>query len=180
MMKAGIRLISVYIAGFGILLVLTGFGPAVVSDMLPSYYYNKGLTYEQEGRYDRAEKKFQQALRRNPVMAKAHLALGAVYLKTGRIEEAETSLLKVIETLPRAKLWGATYNETLSMTYNNMGVVEEMRAVKAVYRLDLTAAETHRLESRSFYQSALEIDPYNYLAGNNLRQLPGQIKITRN
>lgn len=109
------------------------------------------------------------------MIAKAHLALGAVYLKTGRIEKAETSMVKVIETLPRAQLWGAAYNETLSMAYNNLGVVEEMRAVMAVYRSDLTAAETHRLKSSSFYQNALEIAPYNSLAWNNLQRLPGHI-----
>ena len=174
-MRAGKKSISIYIAGFGILLVLTGFSPAVVSDILPSYYYNRGLAYEQEGRYDRAEKKLQQALRKNPVMSKAHLALGAVYLKTGRIDEAEVSLLKVIGTLPRARSWGSVYSGTLSMAYNNLGVVEEMRAVKAIYRSDLIAAEAHRLESRSLYQSALEIDPHNSLAWDNLRQLPGQI-----
>jgi len=108
-------------------------------------------------------------------MARAHLALGAVYLKTRRIEEAEASLLKVIETLPRARLWGSAYSGTLSMAYNNLGVVEEMRAVKAIYRSDLTAVETHRLESKSLYQSALEIDPHNSLAWDNLRQLPGPI-----
>jgi len=114
-------------------------------------------------------------------MAEAYLALGAIYLKTGRIEEAEASTLRVIETLPRSQLLrGAAYKKTLSMAYNNMGVVEEMRATKAVLNCNLTAAETHRQESSSLYQNALEIDPHNSLAWYNLRQLPGQIKKTRN
>lgn len=169
------KLIGVYTAGFGILMIFAGYSPTA-PDTPPSYYYNKGLTYKQAGRYDRAERQFERALRKNPVMAEAHLALGAVYLKTGRIEEAETSMLKVIETLPRAQLWGAAYNTTLSMAYNNMGVIEEMRAAKAVYRFDLTAAETHTLKTSSLYQNALEFDPHNSLAWYNLRQLPGQIK----
>ncbi len=174
-MIAAKKLLRIYTTGFGILMIFAGYSPPA-SDTPPSYYYNKGLAYEQAGRYDRAERQFKRALRKSPLMAEAHLALGAVYLKTGRIEEAETSLLKVIETLPRSQIRGATYNTTLSMAYNNMGVIEEMRAAKAIYRFDLTAAETHRLKTSSLYQNALEFDPHNSLAWYNLWQLPGQIK----
>ena len=159
----------------GSLMILTGFS-APAPGPSPSHYYNKGLAYEQAGRYDRAEQQFKRAIRVNPTMAEAHLALGAVYLKAGRIDEAEATTLIALVTLPRSQLWGSSYRNTLSMAYNNMGVVEEWRAVREVLEFDLTDAEAHRANAESLYRNALELDPRNSLAWDNLLQLPGPIR----
>ena len=156
-------------------MILTGYSPPAPGPS-PSHYYNKGLAYEQAGRYDRAERQFKRAIRVNPTMAKAHLALGAVYLKAGRIDEAEATIITAIVTLPRSQLWGSSYRSTLSMAYNNMGVVEEWRAVREVLEFELTEAEAHRANAESLYQNALKLDPRNSLALGNLRRLPGRIK----
>ena len=161
--------------GLASLMILTGYSPPAPGPS-PSHYYHKGQAYELAGRYDRAERQFKRAISVDPTMAEAHLALGAVYLKTGRIDEAEATIITAIVTLPRSRLRGRAYRNTLSMAYNNMGVVEEWRAVSEVLEFELTDAEAHRRNAQSHYHNALELDPRNSLARDNLLQLPGRIK----
>jgi len=47
-------------------------------------HYREGTNYLNQGVYDRAERKFKQALEINPNFAHAHCKLGERYLQTGR------------------------------------------------------------------------------------------------
>jgi tetratricopeptide (TPR) repeat protein len=142
------------------------------------YYYNRGLRFDEEENYDRAEEYFQRALKINPSLADAHLALGAIYLKTDELEDAERSILRALETLPRSGLRGPSYKRILSLAYNNLGVVEEKRILLAIARQDFQAAENHLTISRALYVEAMEHDPKNELAFYNWRRLPEQIITT--
>ena len=139
------------------------------------HYFNKGLRFDKESKYERAEDYFQRALRVNPSHADAHLALGAIYLKTGELEEAERSIFRALEALARSGLRGPYYKKNLSLAYNNLGVVEEKRILQAIERQDFIAAESHLTNSRALYQEAMEHDPQNELAFYNWRRLPEQI-----
>jgi tetratricopeptide (TPR) repeat protein len=158
----------------GIVLLSAGYR-LPFTNVSEEHYFSKGLRFDEEENYKRAEDYFKRALKINPSLANAHLALGAIYLKTGELLEAERSLLKAIETLPRSGLRGPSYKRNLSLAYNNLGVVEEKRILQAIERQDFLAAENHLSSSRAFYLEAMEYDPQNELAFYNWRRLPEKI-----
>jgi tetratricopeptide (TPR) repeat protein len=171
-----LRLI-LFLSVIGIVLLSAGYRLPFVKGS-EEHYFNKGLRFDEEENYDRAEEYFQRALKINPSLADAHLALGAIYLKTGELEDAERSILQAIKTLPHSGLRRPSYKRTLSLAYNNLGVLEEKRILRAMARQDFHAAEDHLTSSRAFYMEAMEHDPQNELAFYNWRRLPEQIITT--
>ena len=168
------KILPTCVAGLSVLVLLTGYSPSAPG-AAPSHYYDKGLAYERAGRYDRAERQFKRAIGAHRLMAAAYLALGAVYLREGRLAEAETATTNAIATLPRSGLRGGNYRQALSMAYNNLGVAAERKAALEVLKVDLEAAEGHRREAESLYRNALEINRSNSMARVNLRRLPNQV-----
>lgn len=135
-------------------------------------FFEEGLIFEEEGRLDLARQRFEQALKRNPELARAHLALGAFYLRADQLDRAEASILRVIELLPRTAVRGLEYQQTLSMAYNNLGALEAKRSIQALLMSDHSAAEGHWRASTDYYRRALEVDPSNIYAQENLRRSP--------
>jgi tetratricopeptide (TPR) repeat protein len=167
------RLILFLLAA-GILVLSAGY-PPLLKVGSATYYFEQGLRYDEREDYERAEEFLEQALAKNSNLANAHLALGAIYLKTDRLAEAEQSILQTIHTLPRSGVRGAAYKNILSLAYNNLGVIEEKRVIRALVEQDIAAAESHLASSRAFYLEAMEFDPKNELAFYNWRRLPAQI-----
>jgi tetratricopeptide (TPR) repeat protein len=140
-----------------------------------TFIYSLGLDSEAVGKLGQSEYWLQTALRKDPQFAAAHLALGAIYIKSDRLEEAETSTYKVFETLPAAEVWGKEYGTILSMAYNNLGVIEQYRRGRAIEDGNLAVAINHWKIAAASYDSALEIDPFNALAKENRKQVNQEV-----
>lgn len=167
------RLVLILLA-VGIFVLSAGYTPLFKKDSA-MYYFEQGIRYDEREQYEKAEEFLEQALTINANLANAHLALGAIYLKTDRLLEAEQSTMQTIHTLPRSGVRGAEYKKILSLAYNNLGVIEEKRVIRALAEQDLAAAEDHLASSRAFYLEAMEFDPKNELAFYNWRRLPEKI-----
>ncbi len=166
--------VRAYFWGSVLLLLMTGYSPPDLT-FIPDYYYNLGLEHEKQGAYSKAIKNFEVAARNDPNMAQAHLALGAVYLKSGKYDKSEEATTRAIVTLPRSKVKGGDYKASLSVAYNNLGAIEELRTAAAMMRFEFDLAENHLDKARGYYISAVEVNPANKLASSNLRLLAKQI-----
>jgi Tfp pilus assembly protein PilF len=71
------------------------------SDSRAQKYYNKGISYQQQGKLDRAIASYRKALTFNPDHVQAHINLATAYLQTGRFKEAEQELIYVYALKPR-------------------------------------------------------------------------------
>lgn len=165
------KIIAISILLLGIFLASTGLSPPSRAVRAESYY-QEGLAYEAGGRLELAEQRFKTALKFNPDMADAYLALGAAYLKMERLNLAEENTLRAIGLLPRTSVRGTAYRGALSMAYNNLGAIAAKWSVQALANADQKAAADHWQRSRSYYLAALEIDKENLLAYRNLQQSP--------
>lgn len=79
---------------------------------IPLAYHNRGLTYYNAGRFDKAAEDFDKALALKPDDIDAYCSLGMVYYKLGLPEKAIESFDKAIALKP-----------TYFMAYNNRGLV---------------------------------------------------------
>ncbi|MCH7858443.1 MAG: tetratricopeptide repeat protein [Candidatus Marinimicrobia bacterium] len=150
----------------------TGFATPA-STLSPEAHYQLALDAELQGAFAHAEDQFLAAVLLNPVMAEAYLGLSAVYIRFGRFAKAREALLTVIRTLPDSKLVGPQYRAALSMTYNNLGVVEEFIAEGALQARRLDAVRQHVQLAVGYYQRAVELDPRNAQARVNLHLRKG-------
>ncbi|UCH09599.1 MAG: tetratricopeptide repeat protein [Fidelibacterota bacterium] len=166
--------VILFLLAAGVFVLSAGYTPLLKRDSA-TYYFEQGIRHDEREDYERAEEALRKALTINSNLANAHLALGAVYLKTDRLREAEQSIMQTIHTLPRSGVRGAEYKKILSLAYNNLGVIEEKRIIRALAEQDIPAAESHLASSRAFYLEAMEFDPQNELAFYNWRRLPAQI-----
>jgi lipoprotein NlpI len=64
---------------------------------LADAYYNRGLLYKKQGKFDLAFADFEQIIAINPNYPNAYLGLGLVYLEKEDIEAARTNLQKAQE-----------------------------------------------------------------------------------
>jgi phosphonate transport system substrate-binding protein len=71
---------------------------------LAKIYLDKGDKYFEENELDRAIMEFKKAVRIDPELSEAHLALAEIYIRKDRIEEAIDELLKAAELQPDDKL----------------------------------------------------------------------------
>lgn len=153
----------------GVFLTSVGLSPPSPTVRAESCY-REGLAYEAEGRLELAERRFKAALKYNPDMADAYLALGATYLKMERLHLAEQHTLKAIGLLPRISVREFGYRDALSMAYNNLGAIEAKRSIKALKNGDKATAAGHWEQSQSYYLAALDVDKDNQFAYKNLQQ----------
>ncbi|MFC1583436.1 hypothetical protein ACFL4U_02010 [Candidatus Neomarinimicrobiota bacterium] len=153
----------------GVFLTSVGLSPPSRAVRAESYY-REGLAYETEGRLELAEQRLKAALKFNPDMTDAHLALGATYLKMERLNLAEGHTLRAIGLLPRTSVRSSAYRGTLSMAYNNLGAISAKRSVRALADDAQMAAAGYWQRSQSYYLAALEIDRENLIAHQNLQQ----------
>ena len=105
-MKIAAILISISLAvilAFGSLGFAAGSSSMPASDSRPGVSdYNDGVKLMKKGKYDKAEKKFAAALKKNPKMAEAHNNLGYSLRKQGTSnqKEALSHYNKAIELKP--------------------------------------------------------------------------------
>jgi tetratricopeptide (TPR) repeat protein len=71
------------------------------SDSRAQRYYNKGVSYQQQGKPNRAIDSYRKALSFNPDHVPAHINLATAYLQTGRFKEAEKELIYVYALRPK-------------------------------------------------------------------------------
>jgi tetratricopeptide (TPR) repeat protein len=87
----GLSATTVAIMFFGIQAFAAGSSPKPASDARPGVSeYNSGVKLMKDGKYNKAEKKFKAAVKKNPNMAEAHNNLGYSLRKQGskKYEEA--------------------------------------------------------------------------------------------
>ena len=137
-------------------------------------HYNKGVNLMgQPGQTELAEQQFKLALQKNPELAEAYLNLGAIYLRQGLLEGAESNTGKAISILERTKrtyVEGSTWNQTASIAYLNLGLIEINKALAAELKSDKDLARNHMLMALAPFKRAVDLDPGNLKAKANLER----------
>ena len=122
------------------------------------------------GQMTLAEQKFKLALERNPDLAEAHLNLGKIYLQSGRLDGAQIETEKAVQIFDRTKktiVKGATFEQSLSIAYNNLGAIEAGRVVRVS---DSAQQRLHREAAMTDFRKAVELDPSNAQAKANIQR----------
>jgi tetratricopeptide (TPR) repeat protein len=70
------------------------------SDSKAQRYYNKGVSYQEQGKVEKAIESYKKALNFNPDLMPAHLNLATAYLHLGRFKEAEQKLIYLYALKP--------------------------------------------------------------------------------
>lgn len=133
--------------------------------------YNKGIEAERENKLDLAQQLFEEALKKNPSIAEAHINLGVVHLKKKNAELAwqETSLgLELIEKSKKTIVVGGLWQHQAALGYNNLAKIAFNRALEANKNSDSTGRQQHYDHALSLLKKALELDPENELVLRNL------------
>jgi tetratricopeptide (TPR) repeat protein len=141
--------------------------------------YNKGLEYQSEKKIDLAEHEYKLALQKNPYLAEAHMNLAVIYLERGWLDGAEASAKRAVEVFEITKktlIKGSTYQQSLSLAYNNLGVVEMHRAVGAETKSDSETAKARWKNGMSYFQKAVELDSSNSQAQANIERFKSAYK----
>lgn len=166
-MKSLLRFFIILALGFGFLTFIVG------CDVQGIDNYNKGVKYQETGQTALAEQQYKIALQKNSDLAEAHLNLGLIYLNRGWYDGAEASTKKAVEILERTHrtlVEGSTWQQSLSLAYNNLGVVEIGRGAEKVSKLDFPTARIHWQNAMSFFRKAVELDPSNSQAQANIQR----------
>ncbi len=94
--------------------------------------YNRGLELAQAGEYPDAILKFEEAIERDPRLARAHYNLGLVYQRAGQSRRAVSSLQKASELTP-----SADYRYALGLALHEVGEMGKAeRAFRSALELD--------------------------------------------
>jgi len=137
------------------------------------YNYNEGVKFQQTGQIELAEQQFKLAIEKNPKLAEAHLNLGMIYIDRGWYEGAEKSTRQAISVFEQTKetfVEGATWKESLSIAYNNLGVIEIAKGINEESGLDYLKGKNHWEQAMSFFHKAVELDPSNSNAQGNIKR----------
>ncbi len=132
--------------------------------------YNEGVQNMEAGQMGLAEQQFKLALQRNPNLAEAHLNLGKIYLQTGWLDGAGAETGKAVEIFERTHhtvVVGATWEQSLSIAYNNLGAIESARAAQVS---DADQQRVHRETAIADFRKAVELDPSDAQAQANLQR----------
>ena len=93
-----------------------------------------GMILEHRGYLDKAEKKFEQALKINPDEALAHIGLGYIYYKKGMYDESIAEYKKGLEGHPKIAKEYPEAHYYLGQAYNKKDMTEEARKEFNKYR----------------------------------------------
>lgn len=138
--------------------------------------YNLGCDLQAQGDAVSAERQFKLALEQNPDLAEAYLNLGLIYIEDGRLELGEEMTRKSIQLLERARktiVLGNTFEQTLSLAYNNMGVIEMDRYAKYNRALEYEDARKSWRRGMDHFYTAQRLDPQNSISNKNIRRFAG-------
>ena len=133
--------------------------------------YNKALEYQASGKLDLAEQEYKIALQKNPGLAEAHMNVGVIYLERGWLDGAEESTKKAIDIFEKTqKTWikGSSWQQSLAVAYNNLGMVEINRAGQAERESIKDNAKSHWKVAMSCFEKAVELDSSNSQANANV------------
>jgi tetratricopeptide (TPR) repeat protein len=104
---------------------------------LPSYgagdfsqYYNKGIEYYKQGKYDLAGKEFEKAIEIKPNDVYALYGLGNTYYCKSKYDDAVKAYTKAININPDY----AKVHYSLSLAYSKLGMTREAEKQKSIFR----------------------------------------------
>ena len=116
----------------------------------------------------RAEQQFKIAIDKDPNLAEAHMNLGVCYLRTGWLEgaEKETQIARqLFERSHVTQVKGAKWEDSLSIAYNNLGVIAVRKIAK-----DPGDAVSLLQEGIADFKKSLALNPNNAEAHLNLEK----------
>jgi len=134
--------------------------------------YNKGVHYQQSSQTELAEQQFKLAIQKNPDLAEAYLNIGLIYIDRTWFDGGEQMTNRCIEILNRTRktlVEGSTLNQTLSIGYNNLGVVAMGRAFQEETKFNYVLARQYWNVGMSHFRKAVELDPMNSQAQANIQ-----------
>src|ERR1700738_3501241 len=134
----------------GAMIVITfGAGCSAVADVggaAGMTNYNNGVNHQGTKQSTLAEQDYKLALQQNPSLAEAHLNLGIMYMDTQWWDDAEEETKQAVALFEKTKttlVAGATWQQSLSIAYNNLGVIEMSRAQGFDASRNSTQARSH-------------------------------------
>ena len=95
-----------------------------------SQYYNKGIEYYKEGKYDQAGKEFGKALELKPNHVYAMYGLGNTYYCKAKYDEAVKTYIKAINLNPDYP----KVHYSLSLAYSKLGMTRDAEKEKEIFR----------------------------------------------
>jgi len=137
--------------------------------------YNAGVEHAGRGEKDLAEQQYKLALQAQPDLAEAHMNLGLVYSQSGLWEAAEAEAQQSIRIFERTKttvIAGATFPQSLSLAYSNLGAYQLTLALQAAVKGDSARAQQLQADAAASIRKAVELDPSNVRAQSSLKNLP--------
>ena len=95
-----------------------------------SQYYNKGIEYYKEGKYDQAGKEFGKALELKPNHVYAMYGLGNTYYCKAKYDDAVKTYIKAINLNPDYP----KVHYSLSLAYSKLGMTRDAEKEKEIFR----------------------------------------------
>ncbi|HSR42917.1 MAG TPA: tetratricopeptide repeat protein, partial [Longimicrobiales bacterium] len=143
----------------------------------PEAQYLRGVFYQYEGRFDRAEEAYKRAIALDSTFARAYNALGSVYERTGRLDEAASTIERAVRTEPDADHAYFALGNTLyqqgrpgeAIEAYQQAVAINPRHSKAWNNLAAVYITEERYdEAVDALRMTLELEPENFNAYKNL------------
>lgn len=133
-----------------ILFLLTSFAATSYGQSKFSQYYNKGIEYYKQGKYDQAGEQFKKALELKPNHVYALYGLGNTYYCKAKYDEAVkiyTNAIKINPDYPKV-------HYSLSLAYSKLGMTRDAEKEKKIFR-KLTQGEKGVLKTPTRKKKAL-------------------------
>jgi tetratricopeptide (TPR) repeat protein len=113
-----------------VLFLLTSYTATSYGQGKFSQYYNKGIEYYKEGKYDQAGKEFEKALELKPNHVYAMYGLGNTYYCKAKYDEAVKTYIKAINLNPDYP----KVHYSLSLAYSKLGMTRDAKKEKEIFR----------------------------------------------
>ena len=113
-----------------VLFLLTSYTATSYGQGKFSQYYNKGIEYYKEGKYDQAGKEFGKALELKPNHVYAMYGLGNTYYCKAKYDEAVKTYIKAINLNPDYP----KVHYSLSLAYSKLGMTRDAEKEKEIFR----------------------------------------------
>jgi tetratricopeptide (TPR) repeat protein len=135
--------------------------------------YKSALQHQERNESTLAEQDYKIALRENPDLAEAHLNLAMLYMNSQWWDGADDETQKAValfEKTHKTYIEGSTWQQSLSIGYNNLGAIEMGRGLESEMTSDIRAARTHWQTGMSHLNKAVQLDPTNAKAQANIQR----------
>lgn len=135
--------------------------------------YNKGINYQENNHTALAEQQYKLAIKKNPNLAEAYLNLGLIYIEDGWLEGGEKMTLKSISLFKSSNktiITGNTLEQSLSIAYNNLGVIEIQRAIEYEIDYNYLLSKSHWEKGMEYFYVAVNLDATNSKAQSNIKR----------